>query len=158
MKEIERKFLVDKYKLMSDIRSINIIDKYQIEQGYLCKDDGITVRIRIQNIIGFITIKGKTKNISRDEYEFEIPLKDANDLLKMCDKTIIKERTVIEHFDKHWYVDIFDGENKGLVVAEIELKDENEEFSLPSWLLKEVSHDSRYYNSNLISDPFNNWV
>ena len=157
MKEIERKFLVDKYKLIDDIRSINIIDKFNIEQGYLCKDDGITVRIRIQNLTGFITIKGKTENISRDEYEFEIPIQDAKDLLKMCDKTIIKGRTVVEYCEKHWYVDIFDGENKGLIVAEIELKDENEEFSSPSWLIKEVSDDARYYNSNLISNPYNTW-
>ena len=157
MKEIERKFLVDKYKLLSNIKSTDIIEDFNIEQGYLCKEDGITVRIRIQDDTGFITIKGKTENISRDEYEYEIPLQDAKDLLKMCDKTIIKERLVIEYCKKNWYVDIFDGNNIGLVVAEIELKNEDEEFSSPDWVLKEVSDDARYYNSNLISNPFNTW-
>jgi adenylate cyclase len=156
MKEIERKFIVDKYKLMSEIRSIEIVDKYQIEQGYLC-NNGITVRIRIQDTTGFVTIKGKTENISRDEFEYEIPIQDAKDLLKMCDKTIIKERTVIEYGKKHWDVDIFSGENKGLVVAEIELKEENEFFLSPSWLIKEVSNDSKYYNCNLIKFPYNTW-
>ena len=161
MKEIERKFLINVNKLMSEIRfnieDNKIIDNYNIEQGYLSKDDGVTIRIRIQNTTGFITIKGKTENISRDEFEYEIPIQDAMELLNMCGKTIIKKRIVIEYCEKLWYIDIFDGDNKGLVIAEIELKDENENFSSPSWLIKEASNDSKYYNSKLINKPYNTW-
>lgn len=156
MKEIERKFLVDVNKLL--LTTNKVVEENQIEQGYLCKDDGKTVRIRIQDQTGFLTIKGKLENISRNEFEFKIPIEDAKELLKMCDKTIVKKRITIKYDKKYWFIDVFDNENRGLVIAEIELKKEKEKVSLPKWLLKEVSNDSKYYNCNLISNPFNTWT
>jgi len=155
MKEIERKFLVDLTKV--DLTKHEELTT-NIEQGYLAKGSGLTLRIRIQDSKAFITIKGKTKNISRDEYEYEIPVDDAKELLKLCDKTITKKRTMIKFNKKYWSIDVFDGDNEGLVIAEIELKSEDQKFSLPPWVTKEVSNEDKYYNCNLINYPFKKWV
>lgn len=152
-KEIERKFLVDLTKLD--------ITKYtswttSIKQGYLASH-GTTVRIRIDDKKGFITIKGKTHNITRNEYEYEIPFEDAEELLKMCDKIILKKRTMVKYNKRYWSIDVFNGDNEGLVVAEIELSSEKEKFALPPWVTEEVSNQDKYYNCNLIDNPYKNW-
>lgn len=153
-KEIERKFLVDLTKLD--------IAKYtnwttNIKQGYLSEDIERTIRIRTDDKKAFITIKGGTQNITRSEFEYEIPFEDAEELLKMCNKTIIKERTIIKYNKRYWSIDVFRGDNEGLVVAEIELKSEKEKFALPPWVTQEVSNDSKYLNVQLLRNPYKNW-
>ena len=151
--EIERKFLLksNTWKELADKGQM-------IKQGYLNLDLESTVRVRILNSRGFLTIKGKSVKTTRVEYEYEIPFQDAMDLLKLCDKTIIeKTRYEVRENGSTWEIDIFKGANKGLEVAEIELNDEHEVITLPEWIGKEISDDARYYNSNLISQPFCVW-
>ena len=152
MKEIERKFLVNMEKLWGTTPEKTT----DIEQGYLTKDDKKTIRIRIENEKGYITVKGKTTGITRDEFEYEISLDDAKQMIKMCDKTLSKRRSYIQYKGKLWTVDVFSGENDGLVVAEIELQSEDEEFETPDWAIKEVN-ENKYNNSNLIDNPYKNW-
>lgn len=145
-KEIERKFLIHKHLFNPTVKGDFIA------QGYLSKNP--TVRVRIKNDKAFLTIKSKTQGISRSEYEYEIPLPDAQELLKLCEPSIIvKRRYVIDR----WEVDIFEGDNDGLIIAEIELDDENESFDKPIWIAEEVSFDERYFNSNLSKFPFKDW-
>lgn len=152
-KEIERKFLVDLSKL--DLTKLTNWTT-SIKQGYLATE-GSTVRIRIEDTKGFITIKGKTSNITRNEFEYEIPYNDAVELMKMCgDKVLIKKRTMVKFNRRYWSVDVFEGDNDGLIVAEIELKNEKEKFALPPWVTREV-YDNRYFNSNLVEHPYKNW-
>lgn len=153
-KEIERKFLVDLSKLDLSKHTNWTAD---IQQGYLSENIEKSIRIRIEDTKGFITIKGGTNKISRDEFEYSIPVSDAKKLIKMCDKTIIKKRTTIKYNKRYWIIDVFEGDNKGLVVAEIELKNEKEKFALPPWVTTEVSHDSKYYNLQLLRNPFSKW-
>jgi CYTH domain-containing protein len=152
-KEIERKFLVD----LNKFESTKFCTSWTatIKQGYLSKEP--TVRVRIENSKGFITIKGKTENITRDEFEYEIPLEDAEALLNLCEKIISKDRITVKYDHKYWTIDVFEDENFGLVLAEIELKDEDEEVQIPDWVIKEVSDDSRFYNVNLIEKPYKSW-
>jgi adenylate cyclase len=152
-KEIERKFLVDLTKLDTKKYTNWTVS---IQQGYLSTGHA-TVRIRIEDKKGFITIKGKTEGISRNEYEYEIPFEDATELIKMCKKTIFKKRTTIKFNQRYWVVDVFEGDNEGLVIAELELKSEKEKFSLPPWVLNEVSSEDKYYNCKLIDNPYKNW-
>jgi len=154
MNEIERKFLIDLNKL--DISKLTNWT-CKIEQGYLCDNIKKTIRIRVVDDKSYITIKGETKNITRKEFEYEIPYNEAVEILKICDKTIIKKRITINYDKKYWYIDIFEGENEGLVIGEIELNSENEKFNLPPWATTEVSNDCRYYNVNLINNPYNSW-
>ena len=151
--EIERKFLVKN----SEYKQLTLPIK--IAQGYLCTEKDRTVRVRINGDRGFITIKSGTIGISRQEYEYEIPPPDAMEMLQnLCLKPIIeKQRYAIEHDSNIWEVDEFSGENSGLVVAEIELTSEDQEFSKPSWIGDEVSDDARYFNSNLIKHPYKLW-
>jgi len=155
MIEIERKFLVlsDAFKWVSTSQN-------QIAQGYLNSDPERTVRIRIKNNQGFLTIKGisSASGLSRMEWEQPIDLEDAKVLLALCEKgAIIKTRYEVP-VGKHTYeVDVFEGENEGLVLAEIELGSETEAFSVPDWLGKEVTNDPRYYNSYLSKNPFTGW-
>ncbi len=152
--EIERKFLVDheKWKALTKLKGI----AYQ--QGYLVNEKGKTVRIRIAGDKAFITIKGATEGFTRKEYEYEIPLKDGQELLENFNlKGTAKTRFRITVAGKVWEVDEFSAENTGLIVAEIELKDENETFEKPGWLGEEVTSDPRYYNSNLAQNPFSSW-
>jgi adenylate cyclase len=153
-KEIERKFLVDLTKLDTKKYTNWTVN---IEQGYLSENIERSIRIRIEDKRAYITIKGNTDKITRDEYEYEIPFDDAIKLLKMCDKTIIKKRTTIKFNQRYWVVDIFEGDNEGLIVAEIELKNEKEKFALPPWVTEEVSRDSKYYNLQLLRNPYKNW-
>lgn len=152
--EIERKFLVE-----GDF-SEKIFVSHRIVQGYICSEPGRTVRIRIRGEEGFITIKGPSdeKGLSRYEFEQRISLPDAEELLKLCEPGIIDKVRHLVHVGKNtWEVDVFHGENEGLVIAEIELFSEDEPFSTPEWLGKEVSGDRRYYNSMLAKLPYNKW-
>jgi len=151
--EIERKFLVK-----NDNWKTAIEKEFNIKQGYLNSHPERTVRIRIKNNKGILTIKGKSIGASRPEYEYEIPLKDAEALIQLCEQPIIeKTRYIVMEQGKQWEVDVFDGDNKGLVVAEIELDREDEQFALPEWADEEVTQDVRYYNSSLIKLPFCRW-
>jgi len=151
--EIERKFLIKNEDWKKSIQK-----QYTIKQGYLNTDPDRTVRIRIKGSKGILTIKGKTVKATRPEYEYEIPLKDAEEMIEFCEKPIIeKTRYIVEHQNKIWEIDIFGGENEGLIIAEIELDDENETFKIPDWIGTEVTTDTRYYNSNLSNTPFKQW-
>ena len=150
-KEIERKFLVkDSWQPQSS--------GIKIAQGYLSTVPERTVRVRIKGNRGYLTIKGKNQGISRAEFEYEIPVQDAEELLQLAEQPIlVKTRYLEKQGDFTWEVDVFAGENQGLVVAEIELPAEDAEFSRPAWLGQEVSGDVRYYNANLIKCPFSLW-
>jgi len=151
--EIERKFLV-KNKAFR-----NLGDPLHIHQGFLSTDKDRVVRIRIQGNEAFITIKGITKGISRAEYEYSIPLADADYRLNnLCLRpTMEKYRYKIDFEGYTWEVDEFFGDNEGLVIAEIELKHAGQEFPRPDWIGKEVSNDPRYYNINLVRNPYKKW-
>ena len=150
--EIERKFLVKDIKKIKNIKkTLNIV------QGYLCLDKNRTVRVRISNDKAFLTIKGLSSEngLSRYEFEKKITLKEAKELLKICKKPLIeKTRLNVEYEGYIFEIDKFFGENEGLVIAEIELKSEDENFKKPVWLGKEVTGDKRYYNSNLVQKPY----
>ncbi|MBP5642745.1 MAG: CYTH domain-containing protein [Bacteroidales bacterium] len=154
--EIERKFLI-----AGDYKS-EAYASVRITQGYLSRVPDRVVRVRIKGDKGFITIKGTTNDtgLSRFEWEKEIPLVEAQALLKMAEPGVIdKTRHLIKNTDgKHiWEVDEFHGDNEGLVVAEIELENENDLFDKPSWLGKEVTGDLKYYNSYLSEQPYKTW-
>jgi len=156
MIEIERKFLVlsDAFKNQAQHRS-------HIAQGYLNSHPERTVRIRIKGESGFITIKGKGNEtgMTRFEWETEISLMEAKPLLQLCEPGIIDKIRYEVKIGRHTFeVDEFFGENEGLVMAEIELSDENETFGKPEWLGQEVTNDERYYNSYLSKNPFSTWA
>jgi adenylate cyclase len=150
--EIERKFLVKNETWKSDD-----LEGLRCRQGYLVAEKENTVRIRIIGEQAFLTIKGKTSGISRSEFEYEVPVEDAESLLMLCGSIIDKTRYEIEHEDMLWELDIFAGDNAGLVVAEIELETEDQSFVLPVWVGKEVSADPRYFNAVLSKHPFSQW-
>lgn len=155
MIEIERKFLVTNQYFITDA-----VGKHQIAQGYLNSNPDRTVRIRIMGESGFITIKGKGNDsgMTRFEWETEIPLLEARPLLALCEPGRIEKTRYNVPVGKHVFeVDIFHGENEGLVIAEVELSFESEEFTKPSWLGKEVTADERYYNAYLSKKPFTTW-
>lgn len=128
-------------------------------QGYLNSQKERTVRVRTIDDAGFLTVKGVSVGATRMEFEYDIPLDDAKTLLdELCEKPIIeKNRYKIEFGGFIWEVDEFFGENEGLVVAEIELESEDQEFEKPEWVGEEVTGDPRYYNSNLIKEPYTRW-
>jgi adenylate cyclase len=145
--EIERKYLVNK----NEWAAVKPSSGELIIQGYLQKDPNKTVRVRVKNNSGYITIKGKTTGVSRSEYEYEIPVAEAKAMIQeFCDRYIEKTRYIIENEGFTWEVDEFHSPKKGLILAEIELTNENQQFSLPEWIDKEVSDDLQYYNSNMI--------
>ncbi|MGI6320730.1 MAG: CYTH domain-containing protein [Bacteroidales bacterium] len=145
--EIERKFLVNQQEWSKQICD----ESFKIVQGYLHIDSNKVVRIRHQGEEAFITVKSKLEGIKRLEFEYPIPLADAQDILeKLVDQKIEKTRHILIFDNKKWEIDVFEGKLSGLILAEIELDFEDEEVSLPPWLAKEVSHDERYYNANLI--------
>lgn len=152
--EIERKFLVTgQFKQLASSHE-------EIVQGYLSSVPGRTVRIRVKGERAYITIKGEGNNsgTSRYEWEKEITVADARELLQLCEPGIIdKIRYYVEIGSKTFEVDEFNGDNEGLVIAEIELSDENEDFEKPEWLGKEVTGDKRYYNASLIKNPYIRW-
>jgi len=151
--EIERKFLVDETKLPE------LTNGYTIKQGYIQTAGLNTVRVRIRNKEAFLTLKSSSKGSKRLEFEYPVPLADAQQMLdQLCQKPFIgKTRYLIEHQGHTWELDIFEGENQGLIVAEIELDSEDEFFASPSWITKEVTLDKRYANSNLIQNPYSRW-
>ena len=130
-----------------------------MRQGYLTSDPVRTVRVRIEGERAVITIKSKATFATRGEWEYEIPVPDAAELLdRLCEQPLIeKTRHRIEHAGHTWEVDEFQGENAGLVVAEIELGSEDEAFDKPDWIGQEVTGDPRYYNSSLIRQPYSKW-
>ena len=149
MQEIERKFLVDTSRWNAVEKPIPFV----IRQGYLSSEINATVRVRIKNDRGFLTIKGKTVGISRAEYEYEIPLSDAENLLEtMCSKVLSKKRFAIPIGNHTWEVDEFEGKLAPLILAEIELKSEDESFEKPTWATEDVSDQAKYYNSNLVEN------
>lgn len=155
MLEIERKFLVksDQYKTLA-------FTKNQIAQGYLNSHPERTVRIRIKGESGFLTIKGKGNEtgVSRFEWETEIPLIEAKHLIQLCEKGVIdKIRYEVQSGNHVFEVDEFFGENEGLIIAEIELKSEDESFEKPDWLGDEVTNEERYYNAYLSHHPYKTW-
>ncbi|HEY5653111.1 MAG TPA: CYTH domain-containing protein [Pontiella sp.] len=151
--EIERKFLVhdNTWQTASDNGVI-------VRQGYLVSDQDKTVRVRIIGENAFITIKGATKGISRFEVEYEIPKNDAEEMLALCGNLIEKTRYLVPYSGMIWELDVFSGSNEGLVLAELELKSEDQVFDLPAWAGEEVSGDSRYYNACLARHPFYQWA
>ncbi len=152
--EIERKFLVKN----SDWRSAAGKSK-SIKQGYMAVNDQCAVRVRVTDSEAFLTIKSSGLAITRKEYEYTIPLADAEEMLsKFCaGRKIEKVRYFVDHQDHVWEVDVFEGSNQGLVVAEIELRSADEVVSVPLWAGREVSGDARYLNNNLATHPFTSW-
>jgi CYTH domain-containing protein len=153
--EIERKFLVNNTSFITES-----FDQKIVKQGFLNSHKNRVVRVRVSNEQGFLTIKGRSNEsgTSRLEFEKEISLEDANLLLKLCEKEVLEKIRYLVKSGKHTFeVDVFSGENEGLVVAEIELTEEDENFTKPSWLGKEVTGNVLYYNSELSKNPYKNW-
>jgi CYTH domain-containing protein len=154
--EIERKYLVHK----EDWASVSKPNPSYLKQGYLISDDIKTVRVRIADDSAFITIKSKStpNGFSRHEFEYSIPVADAQYMLEhLSGNTIEKHRYEINVDGNIWEVDVFLGNNEGLIVAEIELQSEDQSFTIPSWVGTEVTGEVKYYNSRLATHPFNNW-
>jgi adenylate cyclase len=152
--EIERKFLLKDETWRSETQSSHLI-----VQGYFETAPGLTLRVRTMGQQAFLTLKGKSVGITRSEFEYEIPHADALLMLKeFCGARIVKKnRHKVIHKDHTWEIDEFDGENAGLIVAEIELKHENETFEKPPWVGSDVSHDKRYTNAALSKKPYQKW-
>lgn len=152
--EIERKFLV-----LNDEWRRKANKSFRIAQGYLAISESSVTRVRIKgDDQAFLTIKGKTEGISRQEFEYPIPVEDAEALLLLCHGGIIdKHRHIIVEDGTEFELDVFSGENEGLVIAEVELESEASAFARPSWLGKEVSDDPRYFNAALSKKPFRTW-
>lgn len=152
-KEIERKFLVKGIAWKENVEGV------LYRQGYLNSVKERVVRVRTIADKAFITIKGITAGVSRLEFEYEIPFADAKQMLdELVEKSIIeKRRYKIKQGSLVWEIDEFLGDNQGLVVAEVELKDEQQALDLPSWIGEEVSSDPRYFNNNLVAHPYTTW-
>ena len=153
-REIERKFLV-----AGDFKQ-GASESFRLVQGYISTDPDRTVRVRIKGDQGFVTIKGRSSadGLSRYEWEKEIPVEEARELMNLCGPGVIDKTRHLVPFEGHVFeVDEFYASNQGLVLAEIELADEKETFRKPSWLGEEVTGDIRYYNSMLMKCPFNQW-
>lgn len=149
--EIERKFLVRGNGWRTNA-GIHVV------QGYLSREKEHTVRIRLTGTKAFISVKSTTVGASRPEFEYEIPVDDGEQLLKFCTKPLIeKTRHIVEYGGITWEIDEFHGVNTGLVIAEVELKSEEQSFERPPWLGTEVTEDPLYYNSNLIVYPYSKW-
>lgn len=152
MQETERKFLVDKMKWNPTESGTKII------QGYLSDDPERTVRVRIYGEQAFISIKGITTGFTRDEFEYQIPLDEAKQLIKL---SIYEPVEKIRYEQKEngfiWEIDVFKGKNNGLIVAEIELEHELIDIEIPQWVQKEVTDEKRFYNLMLAKNPFTNW-
>ena len=153
-KEIERKYLINQDAWKPRDGGIHF------KQGYLNAQKERVVRVRIEGDKAKLTIKGVTTGVTRSEFEYAIPVEDASILLdNLCEQPLIdKHRHKEVHGGKTWEIDVFHGLNEGLVVAEIELGSEDEAFELPAWAVKEVSSDPRYFNSNLLKNPFSSWA
>ena len=151
--EIERKFLVRGNGWRDHGAGV------PYRQGYLSTVAERTVRVRLIRDKGWLTIKGITVGATRAEYEYEIPADEAGEMLDvLCERPLIeKTRYRIEHQGLIWEVDEFDGDNAGLIIAEVELEEENQTVVLPDWIGEEVTDDPRYYNANLIANPYATW-
>ena len=149
--EIERKFLVtgDEWRNAEGV---------VMRQGYLSTHPERTVRVRVEGDRATLAVKGITRGATRSEYEYDIPPEEADELLRLCEPPLIeKVRRTLEHDGLLWDVDEFFGENQGLVVAEVELDREDRPFTKPPWVGEEVTHDPRFYNANLVANPFTKW-
>jgi adenylate cyclase len=152
--EIERKYLIhaEKWKQLDKPAGQNY------RQGYLLTDPQKTIRVRLTDTAAYLTIKGISVGATRAEYEYEIPKQDAIELLdKFAISELSKVRYKIDYHCKVWEVDEFLGDNAGLIVAEIELKSEDESYDIPDWIAQDVTGEDKYYNSNLTKHPFKNW-
>lgn len=152
--EIERKFT-----LKNDLWRKDVSSSQRYIQGYLAGNDRTSVRVRIAGEKANINIKSATLGIYRQEYEYAIPVDDAQKMLDdLCEKPVIdKIRHLVTFENKTWEIDEFSGDNQGLIVAEIELNAEDEKFELPDWADEDVSHDKRYYNVCLVTHPYKDW-
>jgi adenylate cyclase len=151
--EIERKFLVKSNEWREGNKAVRSC------QGYLPSGDGCTVRVRLKGEQAFLTIKGNSEGITRLEYEYEIPVAEAKEILaKLCLQPYVeKNRYDVMYAGIKWEVDEFLGDNEGLVVAEVELESEDQQIALPPWIGEEVSRDPRYRNVNLVKHPYSQW-
>ncbi len=152
--EIERKYLVRG----DDWRRATTAEHYR--QGYLSTVPERTVRVRVSADAGYLTIKGATLGATRSEYEYAIPVEDAHAMLDdLCLRPLIeKTRYTLEYQGMVWEIDEFEGDNAGLIIAEVELESEDQAINLPGWIGAEVTDDPRYYNANLVANPYRNWV
>ena len=152
-KEIERKFLVKGTAWQT------LAKETVYRQGYLSTVQERTVRVRTIEDKGYLTIKGISVGATRTEYEYQIPVEDANAMLdELCERPIIeKKRYVLEYEGLIWEIDEFAGVNRGLIIAEVELSDENQKVVLPNWVGEEVTGDPKYFNSNLTKHPYTEW-
>ena len=151
--EIERKYLVNQEKWQPDHEGL------LYRQGYIYTHNLTTVRVRIAGNQGFLTLKSKSEGITRSEFEYLIPVNEAEEMLELlCDRPLIEKiRYKVKINNLMWEVDQFLGENEGLILAEIELSDENQEIQLPEWVGLEVTSDHRYFNSYLAKNPYRQW-
>lgn len=151
-REIERKFLVrdESWRATADGGRLCC-------QGYLCSDGAKSVRVRILGAEAFLSVKGPTEGCARDEFEYAIPLEDARALFRFCGALVEKTRYLVSYAGMVWELDVFAGDNMGLVVAEIELDSEEQSFEIPPWVEGEVTGDPRYYNGQLARMPFSSW-
>jgi len=151
--EIERKFLIQ------DTSIVDSLAGERLTQGYLSHDKNATVRVRIAGTTGWLTIKGKTVGATRSEFEYPVPEEDARQMLdELCNAGVIdKTRYRLPQGELCWEIDVFHGDNDGLIVAEIELPSEDTPFDRPAWLGEEVTGDPRYYNSALSTNPYTQW-
>lgn len=152
-KEIERKFLIDLDKIGSLDNGVSI------KQGYIKTNSNAVVRARVAGEKAYLTLKGENVGITRSEFEYAIPVDDAEQIIKsLCNGPVVEKTRYLVVIGEHtWEVDVFHGDNEGLVVAEIELSSEGEAFERPPWVTAEVSGDVKYYNSSLLDNPFKNW-
>lgn len=152
--EIERKYLVRDESWRSQVHH-----RVHYRQGYLANNEKCAVRVRVGGETAYLSVKGSTVGASRLEFEYPVPLADAQIMLReLCTHFIIeKTRHLVRYEAQEWEVDVFEGDNTGLVVAEIELEDEAQAVALPPWAGDEVTHDVRYYNSNLAVTPYTRW-
>lgn len=153
--EIERKFLVHKNKLPE------LAEGVRMSQGYIDTRDNTTVRVRVAAQQAFLTLKGPSDSdgLSRLEFEYPVPLADAQEMLeKFCRQTVIEKTRFVSTVDNLlWEIDVFKGANAGLIVAEVELASTRQQPVLPEWVAAEVTGDHRYYNSSLLAEPWQNW-
>jgi adenylate cyclase len=152
--EIERKYLVINNKWRD-----KIIKKSFVKQGYVANAANASVRVRVAGSEARLTLKGRSNGISRSEYEYPIPLQDAEEILNshVSGAVIEKVRYKVKCGEHVWDLDVFAGANHGLIMAEVELDSEDEVFQMPEWAGEEVSSDSRYYNASLASHPYRDW-
>jgi adenylate cyclase len=151
--EIERRFL------LADSAFLEPLEGTYFKQGYIQGRKRSAARIRVLGERAFLTLKGATRGLVRSEYEYEIPVQDAREMLEeFCEKPLIeKVRYEVDFAGNTWEIDVFYGENEGLLMAEIELESAEQEFEKPAWLGREISEDPRYFNSSLVRNPYKKW-